>query len=44
MNYKKGISLLLTISMLGAAAPAFATEKEEVVYAMLDAQGQVDGV
>lgn len=44
MNCKKGISLLLTISMLGVAVPAFATEKEEVVYAVLDAHGQVDGV
>ncbi len=45
MNYKKGISLLLTISMLGAAVSAFVTEKEDVVYAGAGCTGtEADGV
>ena len=43
MNYKKGIALALTVSMLGNGALALAQGKEEVVYGVLDAQGQVEG-
>ena len=44
MNYKKGIALALTVSMLGNGVLALAQGKEEVVYGVLDAQGQVDGL
>ncbi len=44
MNYKKGIALALAVSMLGNGALALAQGKEEVVYGVLDAQGQVEGL
>lgn len=44
MNYKKGIALALTVSMLGNGVLALAQGKEEVVYGVLDAQGQVEGL
>lgn len=44
MNFKKGVSLALVIAMLGSGTLAFAEGKEEVIYAVLNAQGQVDGL
>lgn len=45
MNFKKGLSLALTVALLGTSASALAGGgKEEVIYAVLNAQGQVDGL
>lgn len=45
MNFKKGLSLALTVALLGTSASALAEGgKEEVIYAVLNAQGQVDGL
>lgn len=45
MNFKKGISLALTVTLLGTSTLALAEGgKEEVIYAVLNGQGQVDGL
>lgn len=45
MNFKKGISLALTVTLLGTSTLAMAEGgKEEVIYAVLNGQGQVDGL
>lgn len=44
MNFKKGVSLALAVTLLGSSTLAFADGKEEVIYAVLNAQGQVDGL
>ena len=45
MNFKKGLSLALTVALLGTSASALAEGgKEEVIYAVLNTQGQVDGL
>lgn len=44
MNFKKGVSLALTVTLLGGSTLAFADGKEEVIYAVLNAQGAVDGL
>lgn len=43
MNVKRIISLALTAAMLGTSVSAFADGKEEVIYGVLNGQGQVDG-
>ena len=42
MNVKRIISLALTAAMLGGSVSAFADGKEEVIYGVLNGQGQVD--
>lgn len=44
MNVKRIISLALTAAMLGGSVSAFADGKEEVIYGVLNGQGQVDGL
>lgn len=44
MNFKKGVSLALTVTLLSGGTMALADGKEEVIYGVLDAQGQVDGL
>ena len=44
MNFKKSVSLALAVTLLGSSTLAFADGKEEVIYAVLNAQGQVDGL
>ena len=45
MNFKKGMSLALTVALLGSGSLAYAESgKEEVIYAVLDGQGQVSGL
>lgn len=45
MNTKKMIAGVMAVSMLGTAAvPAYAANKEEVVYVMADPSGSVNGV
>ena len=45
MNLKKGVSMVLAFVLVGTSALACAEGgKEEVIYAVLSAQGQVDGL
>lgn len=45
MNLKKGVSMVLAFVLVGTSALACAeVGKEEVIYAVLSAQGQVDGL
>ena len=44
MNFKKSVSLALAVTLLGSSTLAFADGKEEVIYAVLNAQGQVAGL
>ena len=44
MNFKKSVSLALAVTLLGSSTLAFADGKEAVIYAVLNAQGQVAGL
>ena len=44
MDFRKRISLALSAALLGSSLTAFADGKEEVIYGVLNAQGQVDGL
>ncbi len=41
---KRGVSLALTAALLSGGSMALASGKDEVIYAVLDARGQVDGL